>query len=36
MIDRLVSDGEVIGLKADSYGLTDRDLGRVPARVTEE
>jgi hypothetical protein len=36
MIDRLVSDDEVISLKGDSYGLKDRDLGRVPAQAIEE
>ena len=36
MIDRPLNDDEVISLKGDSYGLTDRDLGRVPAQVTEQ
>src|SRR5213079_2398652 len=36
MIDRLVHHAEVIALKGDSYGLRDRDLGRVPAATTEE
>ena len=30
MIDRLVHHAEVIALKGDSYGLKNRDLGRVP------
>ena len=36
MIDRLVHHAEVIALKGDSYRLKNRDLGRVPAAVTEE
>ena len=36
MIDRLVHHAEVIALKGDSYRLKDRDLGRVPAAVTDE
>jgi DNA replication protein DnaC len=36
MIDRLVHHAEVVALKGDSYRLKDRDLGRVPAAVTEE
>jgi DNA replication protein DnaC len=36
MIDRLVHHAEVIALKGDSYRLKDRDLGRVPAAVTNE
>ncbi len=36
MIDRLVHHAEVIALKGDSYRLKDRDLGRVPAAITDE
>ena len=36
MIDRLVHHAEVIALKGDSYRLKNRQLGRVPAAVTEE
>jgi DNA replication protein DnaC len=36
MIDRLVHHAEVIALKGDSYRLKDRDLGRVPAAVSDE
>ena len=36
MIDRLVHHADVINLRGDSYRLKDRDLGRVPAAVTEE
>jgi DNA replication protein DnaC len=36
MIDRLVHHAEVIALKADSYRLRNRDLGRVPAATTEK
>ena len=36
MIDRLVHHAEVIALKGDSYRLKNRELGRVPAAVTEE
>jgi hypothetical protein len=36
MIDRLVHHAEVIVLKGDNYRLKDRDLGRVPAAVTDE
>jgi DNA replication protein DnaC len=35
MIDRLVHHAEVISLKGDSYGLKDRDLGRVPTGDTQ-
>jgi hypothetical protein len=31
MIDRLVRLAEVIALKGDSYGLRNRDLGRIAA-----
>jgi len=30
IIDRLVDHAEVVSLKGDSYGLKDRDFGRVP------
>ena len=33
MIDRLVHHAEVVALYGDSYGLKDRDLGRVPANT---
>jgi DNA replication protein DnaC len=36
MIDRLVHHAEVIALKGDSYRLKDRDLGRVPAAISDE
>ena len=36
MIDRLVHHAEVVALKSDSYGLKDRDLGRIPAATTDE
>jgi DNA replication protein DnaC len=36
MIDRLVHHADVIALKADSYRLKDRDLGRVPPAATED
>jgi DNA replication protein DnaC len=36
MIDRLVHHAGVIVLKGDNYRLKDRDLGRVPAAVTDE
>jgi DNA replication protein DnaC len=36
MIDRLVHHAEVIALKADSYRLKDRDLGRPKAATTED
>ncbi len=36
MIDRLVHHAEVIALKGDSYRLKNRELGRVPAAITEE
>jgi hypothetical protein len=36
MIDRPVHHAEVIALKGDSYRLKNRQLGRVPAAVTEE
>jgi hypothetical protein len=37
MIDRFVYHAEIINIKADSYRLKDRDLGRThpPARPTE-
>ena len=35
-IDRLVHHAEVVALKGDSYRLKNRELGRVPAAVTEE
>lgn len=34
MVDRLVHHADVIALKEDSYGLRNRDLGRVPAANT--
>ncbi|WP_312024934.1 ATP-binding protein [Kibdelosporangium aridum] len=36
MIDRLVHHAEVISMKADSYRLKDRNLGRVPAAKTND
>ncbi len=30
MVDRIVHNLSVVTLKGDSYGLKDRDLGRVP------
>jgi DNA replication protein DnaC len=36
MIDRLVHHADVVALKGDSYRLKDRNLGRVPAAITEE
>jgi IstB-like ATP binding protein len=36
MIDRLVHHAEVISFKGDSYRLKDRDLGRVPAAITDD
>lgn len=36
MIDRLVHHAEIIALKGDSYRLKDRDLGRVPAAISDE
>jgi hypothetical protein len=36
MIDRLVHHAEVIALKGDSYRLKNREVGRVPAAITEE
>jgi DNA replication protein DnaC len=36
MIDRLVHHAEVIALKGDSYRLKDRDLGRVPAAISDD
>jgi DNA replication protein DnaC len=36
MIDRLVHHAEVIALKGDSYRLRNRDLGRVPAAISDE
>jgi hypothetical protein len=36
MIDRLVHHAEVIALKGDSYRLRNRDLGRVPAPISDE
>ncbi|WP_088288618.1 IS21-like element helper ATPase IstB [Kineosporia sp. A_224] len=36
MIDRLVHHAEVIALKGDSYRLRNRDLGRVPAALTND
>jgi DNA replication protein DnaC len=36
MIDRLVHHAEVVALKGDSYRLRNRDLGRVPAAISDE
>jgi DNA replication protein DnaC len=36
MIDRLVHHAEVIALKGDSYRLRNRDLGRVPAAISDD
>ena len=36
MIDRLVHHADVVAIKADSYRLKDRDLGRVPAASNED
>jgi DNA replication protein DnaC len=36
MIDRLVHHADVVALKGDSYRLKNRDLGRIPAAVTDQ
>jgi DNA replication protein DnaC len=36
MIDRLVHHADVVALKGDSYRLRNRDLGRVPAAISDE
>jgi DNA replication protein DnaC len=36
LIDRLVHHADVVALKGDSYRLKNRDLGRIPAAVTDQ